>query len=61
MRYEFDDSESVVEFPLNFCPSETNGFIKRDISCPSELVNGQCTDQCINQCTGKDFCITALI
>ena len=54
MRYEFDDSESVVEFPLNFCPSETNGFIKHNISCPSELVNGQCTDQCINQCTGKE-------
>ena len=40
MRYEFDDSESVIEFPLFFCPQESNGFIKQNISC-TNLCQGQ--------------------
>ena len=41
MRYEFDDSESVIEFPFGFCPSNgANGFIKTNISCEN-LCEGQ--------------------
>ena len=35
LRYEFDNSQSVIEFPLGFCPAaDTQGFV--DFGCAGQ-------------------------
>ena len=33
LRYELDDSQSVVQFPLGFCPSEPGGVVRGKKRC----------------------------
>ena len=45
MRYEFDESESVIQFPIGFCPTNRNGFINTNILNESIACDNPCKGQ----------------